>query len=137
MNDMSKPAKSGESTAKVLLADDDEIARSIISDVLSAVLRVEFTMVPDGRQALVSALSQKFDLLIFDRNMDPIKGDRIIRCLRTGASPNRESPMILTTAELDHVREGSLHLAEASLYMPKPIDASGLIKWVSRSLALQ
>ena len=45
--------------------------------------------------------------------------------------------MILTTAELDQVREGSLQLAEASLYMPKPIDASGLIKWVSRRLALQ
>lgn len=137
MNDMSKPVKPGESAAKVLLADDDEIARSIISDVLGAVLRVEFTMVSDGRQALVMALSQRFDLMIFDRNMDPIKGDRIIRCLRTGATPNRDAPIILTTAELDHVREGSLHLAEASLYMPKPIDASGLIKWVSRTVALQ
>ena len=137
MNVMSTPARSGEGAAKVLLADDDEIARSIISDVLSAVGQVEFTMVADGHQALVMALSQRFDLLIFDRNMEPIKGNRIIRCLRTGASPNRESPMILTTAELDHVREGSLQLAEASLYMPKPIDASGLIKWVSRRLALQ
>lgn len=137
MNDMSIPPNKGDSPAKVLLADDDEIAQSIISDVLSAVGRVDFTIVSDGRQALVMALSQRFDLLIFDRNMEPIKGDRIIKCLRTGATPNREAPIILTTAELDHVREGSLQMAEASLYMPKPIDASGLINWVSRRLALQ
>lgn len=137
MNDMSTSRNAGESPAKVLLADDDEIAQSIISDVLSAVGRVDFTIVADGRQALVLALSQRFDMLIFDRNMEPIKGDRIIKCLRTGATPNREAPIILTTAELDHVREGSLQKAEASLYMPKPIDASGLIKWVSRRLALQ
>ncbi len=115
----------------VLIADDDGIVQQMLTQILEMAGGFECTVVSETHGALVQAISKPFDLLMFDRNMPPTEGDRVIRALRTGANPNRRSPMILMTAEVDHVQKGDVTRGEASIYLPKPINPGVLLEQIN------
>ncbi|WP_439522458.1 response regulator [Marivita sp.] len=124
-----EPTATPDARAKrtVLVADDDAIVQAILSEILESMGSFEVTAVADTHSGIVEAVARPFDLLLFDRHMPPIQGDRAIRALRSGANPNRRAPIILMTAEIDHPRTGDPRRAEASLYFPKPLDPASLI----------
>lgn len=109
---------------RVLLADDDEINRAIVGHLLPPGVAV-LTEATNGRAALELALTQRFDVLIFDLNMPEINGDRLIRHLRASQSLNAGSPMILFSAAVDRSGRipGNRNAFLADLLLPKPIPA--------------
>ena len=62
--------------ARILLAEDDEISQAIVQQILATLDHVYLTIVSDGRQALLACMASKYDLLIIDRKMPLISGDR-------------------------------------------------------------
>ncbi len=122
-------------TFRILLAEDDEVTQQIVQSLLSGFPNVILTIANDGREALECALTQAFDLMIFDQNMPQINGDRVIRHLRAGNSVNRDSRVIRFTAEADSLQqppEGST----ADVLMPKPIKGAEFIAVIERMMQL-
>lgn len=125
-DDLGGQLKAGASPRplRVLLADDDEINRAIVGHLLPPGVAV-LTEATNGRAALELALTQRYDLLIFDLNMPEINGDRLIRHLRASQSLNAGSPMILFSAAVDRSGRipGNRTAFLADLLLPKPIPA--------------
>ena len=113
-------------TFKILLAEDDEVTQQIVQSLLSGFGNVVLTVAIDGREALEAALTQHFDLMIFDQNMPHINGDRVIRHLRAGNSANRDARVIRFTAEAEALRQ-PMPGSDADIVMPKPIRGAEFI----------
>ncbi|ETX28869.1 hypothetical protein RISW2_03940 [Roseivivax isoporae LMG 25204] len=107
----------------VLLADDDAITREIFAEFLNGIGQFDVVAVEDGRQALTAALRRPFGLIVIDRKMPELSGDRVIRALRGSETPNRATAMVLATGDVTDLRAGSPARAEPDLYLPKPIDS--------------
>jgi len=120
---------------KVLLAEDDIVSREIMVGLLALCGAPEITVTTTGREALVAALTRPYDLLIFDRRLPSVSGDRIILALRTAATPNQATPTILATAELQEVRDGDPNAYEATIFLPKPLDPAQFVARVSEILS--
>ncbi|GGE07980.1 two-component system, chemotaxis family, response regulator CheY [Gemmobacter megaterium] len=119
---------------RILVADDDEINRAIVTHIILERSDIQLTLVEDGRRALELAQTQRFDLLIFDLNMPHINGDRLIRHLRASQSLNSTSPMILFTAAVDAsgILSGNRASALVDIVLPKPIRAASFLDAVGR-----
>jgi CheY-like chemotaxis protein len=112
--------ENADKSARILLADDDEINRLVLGAFLTDSPEYDLTFVEDGRAALEVATTTQFDVMIFDQNMPFITGDRVIRHLRASNSINARTPVIRLSADTSHesrtVVEG---VATSSL--PKPL----------------
>jgi CheY-like chemotaxis protein len=113
-------------TFKILLAEDDEVTQQIVKSMLSGFAQVSLTVAGDGRAALEAALTQSFDLMIFDQNMPQINGDRVIRHLRAGNSANRDAQVIRFTAEAEAIRQPAPG-TQGDIIIPKPIRGTEFI----------
>lgn len=120
----------------VLLAEDDCINVEIVRHILSQVPGIELVVACDGRAALKCALDRRFDLMIFDRNMPHISGDRVIRHLKAARTVNDGTPTVQFTAEADRVTINGGGNALADAIVPKPVQAAELISVVKRLLAI-
>lgn len=118
-------------TFKILLAEDDEVTQQIVKSMLSGIGDVTLTLASDGRAALEAALTQPFDLMIFDQNMPQINGDRVIRHLRAGNSVNRDARVIRFTAEAEAIREPAPG-AQGDIVVPKPIRGAEFIAVIQK-----
>ncbi len=112
----------GQSPAVVLLAEDDEINQQIVRHLLSDFPFIELVIAADGKAALETAISQRFDLMIFDRHMPLITGDRVIRHLKAASTINTLTPMIQFTADIDHASTPGVG-DQADAMIPKPIQS--------------
>lgn len=119
----------------VLLAEDDAINVEIVRHILSQMPGIELVVAVDGRAALEYALNQRFDLMIFDRNMPHISGERVIRHLKAARTVNDGTPIIQFTADVDHVIISGGGGAFADAIVPKPVQAAKLLSVVTRLLA--
>ncbi|MDX5412038.1 MAG: response regulator [Rhodobacterales bacterium] len=108
------------------MAEDDEVTQQIVKSMLSGIGDVTLTLAGDGRAALEAALTQPFDLMIFDQNMPHINGDRVIRHLRAGNSINRDARVIRFTAEAEAIREPAPG-TDGDIIVPKPIRGAEFI----------
>ena len=118
----------------VLLAEDDEVNQEIVRHILLSMPEVEVVIANDGREALQYALARRFDLMIFDRNMPHIPGDRIIRHLKAAKTINDGTPIIQFSAAVDRVTVNSGVNAFADATLPKPVQAADLLSLVARLL---
>ena len=124
MSDESKPSgASGTGRVRILLAEDDEISQAIIQQILASVDIIDLTVVSDGRAAFELCMASKFRLLIFDRKMPLISGDKLIRQLRASPNPNSATPIILFSASTPSELKDLGAICPADLILSKPIRA--------------
>lgn len=126
-------SKTGGTTFRILLAEDDEVNQEVIRAFLSGQSHIDLTVVGDGRSALEAALGTRFDLMLFDHNMPHITGDRVIRYLRSGNSGNARTPVVRFTAEADHAR---IHTTDGVVeaVLPKPLKAETFLTTIDTIL---
>lgn len=117
------PTVAGLLPAVVLLAEDDEINQEIVRHVLADFAFIELVIASDGKQALEIAMSQRFDLMIFDRHMPLISGDRVIRHLKAASTVNMLTPMIEFTADVTHASQAPGVGDQPDAVIPKPIQS--------------
>lgn len=111
---------------KVLIADDEPIARDILTDYVSKAPMLELVATCSNALEVFAALNkQKVDLLLLDINMPEITGMDLLRSLK-------EPPMVIFTTAYSEYAIESYEL-NAVDYLLKPISFDRFMKAVSKA----
>jgi DNA-binding response OmpR family regulator len=126
--------KHAEGTDKLLVVDDNELNRDMLSRRLKSRGYAVMTA-DDGPQCLDLVKGQRFDLILLDIMMPDVDGIQVLRQVREKSS-GIELPVIMTTARAD--RRDIVNALElgANDYVTKPIDLPVLLARIRTQLAL-
>lgn len=119
--------------AKILLVEDNEISR----DLLSRRLRkngYEIVMAVDGNQAIAMASREHPDVILMDMTLPGIDGWEATRELRRRRETSRIPVIALTAHTLPADRARAL-AAGCDEYEPKPVELGGLVHKIETLLA--
>jgi signal transduction histidine kinase/ActR/RegA family two-component response regulator len=111
-------------TARILVADDDPDLRDIVTEALESsgfsVIAAE-----DGQRALELLAQEHVDLAVLDFNMPNVRGDEVIRSVRSGER-QPHLPIVMLTGSFDerHVPAG----LGADVLLTKPADLRRLVR---------
>ncbi len=115
---------------KVLLADDSTVNQELVSELLGS-KGVNLTVVDDGKKAIETAVSGRFDLILMDINMPGISG---IEASLEISRNNQNVPIIAITAH-ENIKNEQFATGIVD-YIIKPFESEELcfkiMKWVSR-----
>lgn len=114
-------AKLHRERLRVLVVDDDPVAREMLRDFTTRVeMPVDCTLMASGLEALIDIASIQPDVLIADLHMPGVDGFELLRTLRGNSLFSHMSCLVvsaLTPAEIE-ARGG---LPEGVIFMPKPL----------------
>ena len=118
--------------ARVLVADDSRIFRTLIGEVLRE-HGLEVVQAADGREALEAALTQRPQLLVLDALMPLMSGFEVISKLRESA-PDYTPAVFMVTAVYKSRRWESEARRQFLVkeYLEKPLEPEDLIKAIGR-----
>jgi CheY-like chemotaxis protein/anti-sigma regulatory factor (Ser/Thr protein kinase) len=126
------PRPTAEQIAKepvrILLAEDHAINRQTVQMILDG-LPVQLSCVENGREAVLAAKTETFDLIFMDIQMPVMDGLTAIRHIRAHEAAVRAKAVpicVLTANALQEHRE-SAEAAGAQTFLTKPIDVSALV----------
>lgn len=106
--------------ASVLIADDDEISRLFLLEILEqAGLRA--VAVADGAEALAAATSGEFSLVVLDVSMPSMDGYQVCRAIRASAQL-RHLPVLMITGREDAASIARAFDAGATDFISKPVN---------------
>lgn len=108
---------------RVLLAEDDPNIAVIAKISLEKLAGHDVTVVNDGEQALMEALTQKYDLILLDEMMPKMNGIRV--CQEYKARCSEPKPVIFLSAKS---QESDLRefCDNGTGFIPKPFDPTKL-----------
>ncbi|MBX9927004.1 MAG: response regulator [Hyphomicrobiaceae bacterium] len=121
-------------TFKVLIADDDPLARSLIATL---VLRAgaQVTEVADGESAWIELRKGDYSAAILDLEMPGFDGFEIIGCMR-GHPVTQHLPVIVITSRNDQRSIDRAQNAGATTYITKPVHWSAFGAHITHLLKL-
>ncbi|MCS6889257.1 MAG: response regulator, partial [Chloroflexus sp.] len=132
---LTTPASQYGKWAKLLLADDNEINLSTMSEYLAA-CGYEVRVARNGREALQMAAEWKPDLIVMDIQMPALDGLEAIKQLRAQAMYATTPIIAVTALAMPGDRERCL-LAGATDYLTKPVSLRRLVERIERLLGQQ
>jgi CheY-like chemotaxis protein len=116
----------------VLVADDDPVARMILSRQLEN-LGAQVVTANDGRAALDAATGQSFDVLFIDRSMPELNGLEVARSVRAGHTPATSRSVALVAVSGDGEEQLPVYLAAGfDDLITKPANATRLAEVLAR-----
>ncbi|WP_165821539.1 response regulator [Falsiruegeria mediterranea] len=110
---------------KVLVVDDNEINRLLLTDMLEA-LGHSVSEAEDGRDAIDVAMNEHFDLILMDISMPHIDGTEAARLLRDRQGPNQHTKIIAQTAHASPKDRDEIFAAGMQGILTKPISTEAL-----------
>ena len=119
--------------ARIIIADDDEIAATIVSDLLFGAGHA-VGWVSDGERALEVIRRRAPDILILDCNMPNKSGIMVLRELRQSPEFYR-LPVLMLTGRGSNSDEDIARYEGANDYLTKPFDPVELIDRVEELVA--
>jgi signal transduction histidine kinase/CheY-like chemotaxis protein len=131
--DFAEPVLAAGRTLKILLAEDPDINRRVVSLMLDG-LDVDLTMAVDGREAVSRFRPGGYDLVLMDMQMPNMGGLEAITHIReaernVGAAA---TPIVMLTANALPEHETAGLGAGADAFLTKPIVAGDLIETIAR-----
>ena len=124
----------GEPGSSILIVDDDEANRTMLSRRLQR-LGFRTTSAEDGRNALEKVKSERFDLMLLDIQMPELDGFEATAAIRAQEyGPDTQMPIIAMTA---HAMAGDRERCLAAGmdgYVSKPIQAKELFAAIEAAL---
>jgi signal transduction histidine kinase/CheY-like chemotaxis protein len=121
---------SGYDGMRVLLAEDNEFNRSLLTAVLEA-RRVIVTQACDGRQALIHAREKDYDLIILDIHLPEMDGIETARSIRMLKPIYESIPIIALTADIFINDPQKLAVSGIDACLLKPLDEERLWKLIN------
>jgi two-component system, sensor histidine kinase RpfC len=118
--------RSAAKKLRVLAADDNPVNREVISKILERAGHT-VTMVNDGEQALDALESERFDIVLLDRNMPGMGGAETLQALRLMTRGRERLPVIMLSADVTLEAKRDALEAGADAFLPKPIEALKLL----------
>lgn len=112
---------------RILAAEDSALGRRVLSAMLE-VLGADLTIVGDGAAAIEMAHLQTFDIILLDVLLPGLDGLEACRTIRSGAGPNRLTPIIGLTGNA--TREDRRRLLDAGMndVLLKPVDGPAIAR---------
>lgn len=121
-----------ERTLSVLHVDDDPVNLRVVEEILTA-FGHRAVKAQSGSEALEQIGRQAFDVVLMDIHMPEMGGIEVLKRIREGEAPGRDTPVIALTADILS-REPAEYLALGfSGFVPKPVMVQGLIAAVTRA----
>lgn len=111
------PHRAQQSSARVLLVEDDPVSRQV-GHLLLERLGATVTTAEDGHSALAAVESGTFDLILMDVHMPRLDGLETTRRLR--AQGHRSVPIVALTASAFAEDQAACEAAGMTGYLPKP-----------------
>jgi CheY-like chemotaxis protein len=124
---------SGAGRGRVLVVDDDVIARTIVSHVLGR-RALDVDCVSDGLAAINAASGSRYDLILMDLQMPGMDGFQTAHRLRELAG-HRETPILAVTANCSSDYRDRCMKNGMQGFLSKPVQSSELVQTVERFLA--
>jgi CheY-like chemotaxis protein len=117
-------------TRRILIADDDECIRQIISSVLAGD-GFEVNTTVDGEQAWEALHQGHFDLLVTDNEMPRLAGLRLIERIR---KEGMNLPVIVASGSLSPKEIRDNPLLQIAAVLPKPFELLELLDTVRQAM---
>lgn len=116
---------------KILIADDEEILRMLISDTIED-LGYEIDEAEDGKQAYEKLMDTDYDLVILDFMMPYMTGVDVLENLPEGRKERVE--ILMLTAKTQEADREQMIAGGADYFMPKPFSPVDLITLIEEIL---
>jgi CheY-like chemotaxis protein len=114
---------------RVLVADDEEDIRLLVTLAVRKAGCTVVSAVADGTQALVAARADRPDLVVLDVSMPGATGLEVCAALRSDPATGHCRVLLLSAgASPDDIARGLA--AGADAYLPKPFTVAGLVAQV-------
>lgn len=112
---------------RLLLVDDNQINLVVVGAML---MKAGHNVVEahDGLEAVSAAAAEKFDVILTDINMPVLDGISAARRIRDSNGPNRDTPIIALTANVQSKGEREFRDAGINLVLFKPLVKATLDK---------
>jgi len=117
-----------DTSLPVLVVDDSQTIRHIISDQLRSLGFTDIDQAEDGTAGLNSLSQKQYGLVLSDWEMQPMSGEEFLKAVRQNAR-NRKVPVILITGT---TTRGTSLLAGADAYLAKPFKPQDLETAIKR-----
>ncbi|MBL4940290.1 MAG: response regulator [Colwellia sp.] len=115
---------------KILVVDDQETMRRVISHILQQLGHENVTTAEDGKQALQRLSGGNFDFVISDWNMPRMTGIELLKAIRK-SNEFKALPVLLITAENAKSQVMEAARAGVNSFICKPFSAAELEKKIS------
>lgn len=119
--------------ARILVADDQAINRTIIAKMLTNAGH-QVSTAEDGEAALALLDQESFDLAIVDMMMPVMDGLELIKFYRFSRTSGQRMPFVVLTANASRAASDECMKAGADAYLTKPIDPQSLAATIARLL---
>jgi DNA-binding response OmpR family regulator len=121
-----------QTPARVLIVDDDEMAREVMRTILQAE-GCAVTTAESGSRALELLKAGAFELIILDINMPGVDGLEVLTRLKQAGTP-AESSVVMTSARNDLETVMRCVDLGADSYLLKPVDPALFVERVLGAL---
>ncbi|PCI59329.1 MAG: hypothetical protein COB34_03695, partial [Methylophilaceae bacterium] len=122
---LSKKKKKPNATYKILVVEDDEFTRNIITQVLTTLGFLEIESAADAQSAINLFKEHRFDIIITDILMPDINGLELIKSIRTGKTLAKpESRIIVLSGMTEASAVGKAIALDVNGILVKPLIAS-------------
>ena len=118
---------------KVLVVDDDEMNRRMMSLILSREDH-HVELASDGFEACDAAKAQDFDIILMDLQMPGIDGIETSRRIRASGNNSKKAYIVALTASYEPNKGGELFEAGIDNYIAKPFDVEHLRQMLPHGL---
>ncbi len=116
---------------EILVVEDQPVNRQLVGLFLEP-LGYVLTEAEDGLEAVEVAATRPFDLILMDMQMPVMNGLDATARIRSGAGPNRATPIVALTADAFDDRRDAWIKAGAAAFLTKPINPDLLVSTVGR-----
>ena len=118
---------------KILLVDDNQHMRVLLTEILRAIGCREVFEAADGAEALQVLRANAIDIVMTDLAMQPLDGIDFVRLVRNSRdSPNPMVPVIMITGHSTHKRVNEARDVGVNEFLSKPVTAKGVLDRISR-----
>ena len=117
----------------ILIADDEEDARTIICMRLAKDRDVRIVEATNGREALALAKEEHPDLVVLDWTMPGMSGLEVMQAFR-GDPAMADIPVIMTTGRDDPAERAQARALRVCAYIVKPFDPADLMAKIQAAL---
>lgn len=118
---------------KVLVVDDEEVLRMLITDTLEDLENVVVHTAENGLEALARLSADHYDLMILDYMMPEMTGIEVLGQL--SVDMKSALPILMLTAKAQEVDRNRAIVAGARYFMPKPFSPIELLQIVEGILS--
>lgn len=129
----SRPARRTLEGVRVLVAEDQEMVRDLITLLLNRE-KASITAVHDGAVALKLAHTQSFDVILMDMNMPVMSGFEATRRIRQSGGASSNAVILALTANVSKAEIAQCLRAGMDGHIAKPFNTNTLTQAITTAL---